>query len=444
MKSALDLRILGVCCGSGLNQLDFALVRYLQASPSATLYLEVIQCGSLPTSPPVRNHILTSIREVERNSSLATRLNALLGYLFSNGITTFCEKYCIPLASINLVGTHTSGLRRPDMPETNDLSTHPLGWNANINTEIGVNTVFDFAVIEAGSLRPQASPVAYIDQLFLRHSSKFRACLNIGELANCSFIPPRSKGDVRGTNCRDCGPGSVFIDYAMKYCTSNDQNNDNDGEYAAPGKPNQAIVTRFLQTHDYSRVLPSLSIARDMFGEHEAQRVVDECIFMKLSEADTIATVTRITAENILKQYRRLLALRFPAGQDVDELFISGPSARNANIIDYLEAELPERVITKPFDDIGIPGDANEAVCYAHLALESVLGQPTRSSTELSRPWSQSGHDAVLGRVVRGESWETLTAQLQKFGDGKPRNLAQNVEIISHRGSGSEMMARAR
>lgn len=49
MKSALDLRILGVCCGSGLNQLDFALVRYLQASPSATLYLELIQVSVVHT-----------------------------------------------------------------------------------------------------------------------------------------------------------------------------------------------------------------------------------------------------------------------------------------------------------------------------------------------------------------------------------------------------------
>lgn len=49
MRSALDLRILGVCCGSGLNELDFALVRYLQASPSATLYLELIQVSAVRT-----------------------------------------------------------------------------------------------------------------------------------------------------------------------------------------------------------------------------------------------------------------------------------------------------------------------------------------------------------------------------------------------------------
>ncbi|CAN9094675.1 unnamed protein product [Alternaria alternata] len=307
--------------------------------------------GSVPTSPPVWNHILTSLHEAERESSPVARANALLGYLFSNGIRSFCEKHDIPLASIDLVGTHASGLRRPGVPESNDLNTHPLGWNANVSAETGISTVFDLTVVEAGL-------------------------------------------------------------------------------------PHEGIVTQFLETYDYSRILPSLSVAREMFGDHEAQRLIDECVFLELSEADIVATVTRVTAENILRQYRRLLALSFPAGQNVDELFISGPSARNANIIDYLEAELPESVITKPLDDIGIPGDANEVVCYAHLALEAVLGQPVRYSAELSRSWSQPGHDIVLGRVMRGENWENLTTWLQKFAGGRPRRLAKTVRIVGSVESG--------
>ncbi|KAG9192336.1 hypothetical protein G6011_11070 [Alternaria panax] len=436
LQGALDLQVLGAYCGSGLNQLDFALVRYRQASPDAALCLEIVQSGSVPTSPPIRNHILTSLREVERKSSAVTRLNTLLGYLFSNAITSFCKKHDIPLASIDLVGTHTSGLKRPGVSETNDMNTHPLGWNANISAETGISTVFDFAVIEAGLVRPHVSPVAYVDRLFLRHPSKFRAYLNIGELANCSFIRPLSDESVRETGCRDCGPGSLLIDYAMKYCTSNDRGEDNNGKFATMGKPHEGVVTHFLRTHDYARVLPSLSIAREMFGDHEAQRLIDECIFLKLSEADTIATVTRITAENILRQYRRLLALCFPDGRNIDELFIGGPGARNANVIDYLEAKLPESVITRPLDDIGIPGDANEAVCYAHLALEAVLAQPVRRSAELSWSWSQPGHDAVLGRVVRGENWGCLTARLQKFAGGKPRCLAEAVRIVGSLESG--------
>jgi hypothetical protein len=42
-----------------------------------------------------------------------------------------------------------SGLRQLGVPETDDHNTHPLGWNNNISTETGVNTVLDFAVIEA-------------------------------------------------------------------------------------------------------------------------------------------------------------------------------------------------------------------------------------------------------------------------------------------------------
>jgi hypothetical protein len=45
----LDLRVLGVCCGSGLNQLNFALVRYRQSSPDATLRLELVQVSAVDT-----------------------------------------------------------------------------------------------------------------------------------------------------------------------------------------------------------------------------------------------------------------------------------------------------------------------------------------------------------------------------------------------------------
>ncbi|KAF1838027.1 hypothetical protein BDW02DRAFT_565538 [Decorospora gaudefroyi] len=429
LRNALDVTVLGVCCGSGLNQLDCALVRYRQAYPDAALCLQLLQSGSVPTPSPLQNHILTSLREVHRNPAEETRLNCLLGYMFAEGIRTFCHKRGIPLAVIDLVGTHAAGLRRHGGPETQNMTTHTLGWNAHIAAGTGISVAFDFAVIEAGRTRPHISPVAFVDRLFLRHAHKFRACLNIGELVNCNFIPPAKDERARGAGCRDCGPGSLLIDYAVRYCTSNDQSEDNNGKLGTPGKFNRAIVSQFLRTYDYSRMLPTLSIAREMFGDHEAQRLIDECIFLHLSDADIVATVTRVTAENILRQYTRLLALYFPPGQQVDELFISGPSACNANIIDYLEAELPENVITKPLDDIGIPGDANEAVCYAHLALETLRAQSCRAHTPLLQ---QSGQDVVLGRIVRGKGWDALLNRLMRFSNGKPLSVTKDVRIAGN------------
>lgn len=387
------------------------------------------QHDSIPTSTVLLNYLLTSLRELEHSPSEVTRLNALLGHMFSKGIKRFCENHGIPLASIDFVGTHIPCLRQFGIPGTDDLNTHPLGWNANLAAEINVNTVFDFAVMEAGHFTPRASPVSFVNTLYLRHLYKFRACLTIGELVNCNFIPPWSDEGALETGRRDCGPGSLLIDYAVQYCTSNNHHHDYDGKFAAGGKPHEAVVRRFLETYDYSRNLPSPTIAREMFGDHEAQRLIDECLLLRLSNADIIATATRITAENIVMQYRRLLTSNSPTGQEVDELFISGPSARNPNIVDYLEAELPESVITKPLDDIGIPGDANEAVCYAHLAMEAVSAQPIRLSTAFALPLVQPGHDVVLGRVARGENWEALSARLQGFSQGRPRRLSTDVRI---------------
>ena len=145
-----------------------------------------------------------------------------------------------------------------------------------------------------------------------------------------------------------------------------------------------------------------------MFGDHEAQQLIDECLYSNMSEIDTLATITRITAQNILKQYRRLLQLFFQPDQEVDELFIGGRSARNSNIIDYLKSELPESVITKPLSDIGIPGDAQEAVCYAHLGLEAVLNQVTQAADASLAPTSAYPNaDAVRSKVVPGDDGTT-------------------------------------
>ena len=49
VQDALDVKVLGVCSGSGLNQLDVALIRYRQASPGAPLCLEILQVCAMGT-----------------------------------------------------------------------------------------------------------------------------------------------------------------------------------------------------------------------------------------------------------------------------------------------------------------------------------------------------------------------------------------------------------
>jgi hypothetical protein len=52
LQDTLDVRVLGVCSGSGLNQLNFAFVRYRQDSPNAALRLELLRVRATGTAIP--------------------------------------------------------------------------------------------------------------------------------------------------------------------------------------------------------------------------------------------------------------------------------------------------------------------------------------------------------------------------------------------------------
>lgn len=385
----------------------------------------------MPISPSVRIPLLNTFYDVQRQLSTIPQFNAQLGHVFASGIKSFCQDHEITLDSINLIGTHSSAVA-PRRRSPEGSAFHPFGWNATITAETGVTAIFDFAVIENFASKLLTSPIAFIEKLFLRHPSKFRACLNIGELANFTFIPSLVDNNSHGTISQGCGPGSLLIDYAMRYCTSNNSREDDNGTYATPGVVDQDIVKRFLCSHDYLRTPPPLSIAREMFGDHDAQRLIDECLFSNLREADTIATITRITAQNMVIQYRRLLAHYFPSNQQVDELFICGASAQNSNIIDFLEAELPDTVITKPLDDIGIPGETHEAVCYAHLALESALAQATRPLTSTSPPSADTSRARLRGTILRGKTWTDLSGRILRFSEGKQLHVTNDVRCVGN------------
>lgn len=384
----------------------------------------------------MRDEIINHLRDGDRDRSKpASHLDDLVGSLFSGGIRAFCCKSGIDPSSIDLVSTHREVLKICNATYNIDgARVDRLYWNTIVASETGISTIYDFTILEPAVVRSHVHPTTYVDRLLLRHPSKFRVCLNISEVANLSFIPAQGDDSAHTTVSRSIGPGSLLIDYAMRYCTSNSQSQDHDGKVGSLGIVNQAIVDRFLDSHDYLCSLPSQNIATEMFGDHEAQQLIDECLYSNMSEVDTLATLTRVTAQNILKQYRRLLSVSFPSNQKVDEFFICGPSARNSNIIDYLESELPENVITKPLNDIGIPGDAHEAVCYACLALEAVLTQITQT---YEPPSAQRNiyQDTVRAQMTPGRRWQELVNMVIGFSGGQRVQAPTDVRITGSLGA---------
>jgi 1,6-anhydro-N-acetylmuramate kinase len=378
----------------------------------------------------VRLPILDLLRDYPKNPHAMLQAQNMLGHMLSTSVKCFCINHDIPIESIDLIAARADSLPPSVLPASGtypECETIPAlrSWTTVIATETGTTAVTNYPHTGRPSTPSGSTPRATIDGLLMRHPTKFRVCLTISDLLNISIIPPYDSAVSNALPSADCGPGTLFIDYAMRYATSNLREHDRDGSYGARGNINNSVVDSFLERHDYATHTPPMSIAVEMFGYHEAQALIDECLFLGMSDLDTIATMTRITAENMVRQYRRLLSEHLPPDHKIDEIFVCGPGAQNTAIVDYLEAVLPEEVITRPLDDIGIPGNAKDAVCCAQKGLETVL----RCASLQRTPTEAEQHTILSGTVVRGVRWKEIKDRVVKFCGGKDFPAVSRVVV---------------
>ena len=350
-----------------------------------------------------------------------TQLNVELGIMFADAVEEFCRKHAIEMNSIDLIGSHGQTIWLLTLPKENETrSAFCLGDGTIISGRTGITTVTDFRQAEQAVGRQGAPLVALIDGLLLRHPTKMRLCQNIGGIANLCFIPPDSEGGVDAMIDWDCGPGNMFADAAMRFFTNGEMEYDRDGGWGARGTVNQAIVDKFLAENEYCNRKPPKTTGREVFGDEEAQQLIDSCLDQGMSKYDTVATLTRITAQNIIKQYRTFS----PYTDRLDEIWMCGGGAKNPNIVGHLKQQLPHVDILN-LDATGVPSDAKEAVSFAQQAVEAILGRaalvPINSDTLTP--------NTISGKIAPGLRWRELMAQAIAFGDGQPLPTVKKMVV---------------
>lgn len=378
--------------------------------------------------------ILSLLRDYSKNYHAMLRAQEMLGNVFSSIVKAFCKNRGIPVDSLDLIAAQADSLPPSLLPATgvylsSKTMLDPQSWTTVIATETSNTAVANYPRLGRLNFSPSPPPAPSIENLLLQHPTKLRVCMIINEFLKISIIPPFESTVFNALPSTNCGPGTLFIDYAMRYATSNQMEQDRDGNFGAQGHVNNGVVDRFLAKHDYSHRAPPVSIAIEMFGHHEAQEIIDECLFLGMLDADTVATITRITAENVVRQYRRILSGHFSPGHKVDDIFICGPGARNTGILDYLEAVLPEEAITRPMDDVGIPGDAMDAVCCAHSGLETVL-----KCASATHEGSSADHlSSPEGIIAKGARWAGMEDSITRFCNGRRYPGVSRI-LVDHEG----------
>ncbi|KAF2787520.1 UPF0075 domain protein [Melanomma pulvis-pyrius CBS 109.77] len=414
-NGALDLKVLGVNCGASRGRIDCALAHIRQES-GGSLHINLLLHDHIPISPSAQASILRMARETPTNLS-TSRINVTLGHIISAAVKTICKNHIIPIDSIDLIGSCAPTAWLYAKPENDEIS--PEGYDSGekvIATETGITTVADLRLADQSIGIHGAPPVVQ-----LRHFSKFRAYQHISAVANLCFIPPDCDdgGDDKANWIP--GLGTMLIDTAIRYYTVGKLKHDHGGKWGARGAINQYVVDQFIRNSEYIKQLNSESMGREALADKECQALREECLFLAMSEYDTIATITRITAQHIVQQYRTNIQKHLATDRKVDEIFVCGDGVRNPNIMSYLQSELGETSSIQVLH--GVVSDCSEdATSMAKLAVEAVIacvGAPKIPESSQLRTSN--------GKIGPGRRWDELVEQVTVFRQGVHGNVDKTL-----------------
>lgn len=340
--------VVGLMSGTSLDGMDAALVRF-DGPTHATLLAFVTR--SYDASE--RGRIEAGIdRATARDLAL---LHADIGQWGSEAVQAVLDAGHVRASDLDLIAFHGQTIWH-EPPRV----TWQLGEPAIIAERFGVRVVSGFRGrdVAAGG---EGAPLVPMADVLLFGADHPRVLLNIGGMANLTFVPRRAV--EAGAFAFDTGPGMAIVD-AVARLVSPGLPYDRDGALAVSGEVDRAALIRRLGD-PYFTMAPPKSTGRERFGAGYARAFAND-----VPGPDGVRTAVELTAASIADQIRRWTPPRV-------EVVASGGGCHHPVLWESLTRRLGEesRVLHR-FDDVFFPGDAKEAVAFALLGYLAIHGQP--------------------------------------------------------------------
>lgn len=413
------MNVVGMISGTSADGIE-AVVVSLNGTPPQ-LDWKLLAHINVPFAPDLRVKIFKSFRPETSAVDFLCRLNFDLGEAFANSALDAIQAAHLKTSDVSLIGSHGQTVWHD--PPTSELpgATLQIGSGAVIAERTGITTISNFRARDVAAGGHGAPVVSFLDWLLFRHPTRTRAIQNIGGIGNVTWLPPLSSS--ADPIAFDTGPGNMLIDFFASRASNGKLAFDRDGELAARGRVNQAMLDE-LMAHPYLHQPPPKTTGRELFGVQFGTQLAERAKTANLSDDDMIATVTAFTAESIAASYRDFLPAR------VDEIYLAGGGALNPTLVKMIQERVAP-VQVHQHDELGLDPSAKEAVTFAVLAYETFHNRPGNLPSCTGARGARILGDITPGSVpMRATEGSEATPALRRT-QGGPSVSRVNSEIAS-------------
>ncbi|KJS05195.1 MAG: hypothetical protein VR73_12810 [Gammaproteobacteria bacterium BRH_c0] len=364
-------RYIGLMSGTSIDAVDAVLVEFTSSTPRI-----LAACTqSIPAN--LHRDILSLCLPGADTLDLLGSTDRALAILFADTALALLSQTGLQADQITAIGSHGQTVRhRPNgaHPFTLQIADPNL-----IAARTGITTVADFRRKDM-ALGGQGAPlVPAFHKAVFQHQHHNRAIINIGGIANITWIP--ASGAITGF---DTGPGNCLMDAWIRQHTGHAF--DANGAWAASGHVDQTLLDRLLAHPFVPRPAPK-STGREEFNLPWLDSVLNTLAAIP-APPDIQATLALFTARSIAQGLASL-----PGNQHPDEVYVCGGGVHNGHLIGLL-ADILNPTPVRSTAAAGIDPGHVEGAAFAWLARQTLHRLPGSLAAVTG-----ASRDTVLGTI---------------------------------------------
>ena len=349
-KAKKVIRTAGLMTGTSMDGLDISIADIGLSNNIADF--NMIGTTSIPYPSDLQSQIRQAVYGTKKYSSA---LNRDLGIWYAEKLFEYLHSESID--NIELIGSHGQTIHH-----VSGQSTLQIGDPSFLAGKFNIPVISDFRTADIYAGGTGAPLMPKVDEWLFRNINTAIITLNLGGVANVTFLPCINNGDVIGF---DTGPGMALLDEA--FLAESREGIDVGGEFALRGNADKRLVNNWLKA-PYFLEMPPKSTGRDQFGINWLADHRQE--LGSLAIEDQLATLSLFTAKSVF-----LACEEFIRDHQVERLIISGGGIHHKCVMKYL-VKWFSPIAVVPSDELGVSVDGKEALGFAILAVAHVKSIP--------------------------------------------------------------------